>query len=113
MNRLVSLLLLIFVAQFSHAQLANVTADNEYGISTQTGQFSLDDAPIDMNIPVGFMFIDGKTSRNILTSYWGNQQAVVEDVVGMIIPDTTSTVEYINRAWIISHKNIGHVTTVH
>lgn len=109
MNRLVSLLLLIFVAQFSHAQLANVTADNEYGISTQTGQFSLDDAPIDMNIPVGFMFIDGKTSRNILTSYWGNQQAVVEDVVGMIIPDTTSTVEYINRAWIISHKNIGHV----
>ena len=82
---------------------------NNHQIDTQYGSFSLEEAPLYLNIPEGFMFIDGKSSRDILINYYGSKKDAVEEVVGMIIPDTTSTTAYLDKKWIIAYHNVGHV----
>lgn len=79
------------------------------GINTEYGYFRLSEAPISVNVPMGFVFIKGEDTRRIMTEDWGNTAVAVRDVVGMLIPDTTSNVGYLDKAYLISYKTPGHV----
>lgn len=56
----------------------------------------------------GFAFINHDGTCEILEG-WGNSRESLTEVVGMMIPDTTSSVAYIDRGFIISYNEIGHV----
>ncbi|MBR1963729.1 MAG: DUF2167 domain-containing protein [Muribaculaceae bacterium] len=79
------------------------------GINAESGYIRLSEAPISINVPMGFVFINGEDTRQILTDYCGNTQDAVKEVVGMMIPDTTSNVEYLDKAYLISYRTPGHV----
>lgn len=79
------------------------------GIDTESGFIRLIEAPISVNVPMGFVFIKGEDTRRIMTDDWGNAQDAVKEVVGMMIPDTTSNVGYLDKAYIISYRTPGHV----
>lgn len=79
------------------------------GIDTESGYFRLSEAPISVNVPMGFVFIKGEDTRRILTDDWGNTPDAVKEVVGMMIPDTTSNVGYLDKAYLISYRTPGHV----
>lgn len=79
------------------------------GIETEDGYIQLSEAPISVNVPYGFVFINGEDTRRILADDWGNTQDKVKDAVGMLIPDTTSNVRYLDKAYILSYRTPGHV----
>lgn len=82
--------------------------DSEDGISTRSGAFSIDEAPVEMNLPDGFLFLDANTTKTIL-GYWGNEASSIKDVIGMIIPEDTPSVQDISRAWVMSYNKVGHI----
>lgn len=111
MNRLILIFLLLFVTGMGFAQTNGYeeSGSQDSGIPTQGGHFILDSCPVEVNLPDGFMCLDGKISRDILVKGWGNEASQVSDVVGIVIPDTTSSVANIDRAWIITYDKTGHV----
>ena len=110
MNRIALLFLLILVSHLGHAQLVEQTYSDETedGILTQSGSFSISEAPVEFNLPNGFVYLDANTTKSIL-GYWGNDASTLQDVIGMIIPESTPSVQDIDRAWIMSYRNVGHV----
>ncbi len=110
MNRIALLLLLILVSHLGYAQLVEQTYsdETEEGILTQSGSFSISEAPVEFNLPNGFVYLDANTTKSIL-GYWGNDASTLQDVIGMIIPESTPSVQDIDRAWIMSYRNVGHV----
>lgn len=85
-----------------------LSEDPDNGILTQSGSFSIREAPVEFNLPNGFVYLDANTTKSIL-SYWGNDTSLLQDVIGMIIPESTFSVNDIGRAWIMSYSNVGHV----
>ena len=81
----------------------------EKGIETESGYIRLSEAPISVNVPMGFVFIKGEDTRQILIDDWGNTKDAVKEVVGMMIPDTISNVGYLDKAYLISYRTPGHV----
>ena len=81
----------------------------EKGIDTESGYIRLSEAPISVNVPMGFVFIKGEDTRQILIDDWGNTKDAVKEVVGMMIPDTISNVGYLDKAYLISYRTPGHV----
>lgn len=110
MNRLFLCLFLLITYNFASAQFVGQNAKDVKGIdrSSQTGSFSVDEFPIEMNLPKGFMFLNAKTTKDILGS-WGKDTSSLNDVVGMIIPDDTASLQDIKKGWIINYQEVGHV----
>lgn len=115
MKKLIYLIVFFILAQFSYAQnLEPYTPPDDYpsgtDITSLSGNFVLDDAPVKVDLPNGYKFIDAESSKDILVKFWGNTTSGVNDVIGMVIPDATNTVENIDKAWILSLlRNVGHV----
>ncbi len=115
MKKLFLLLSFILVAQLSFAQLIEPESLlNDYAsnlsITPRVGCFTIDNAPIRVDLPSGYMYLDTQNSKDILVNYWGNPATSVKDVIGMVIPDATNSVEEIDKAWILSlKKDVGHV----
>lgn len=82
---------------------------NDYNEDIKFGVFQLEEAPVIFNLDDKFKFIIGPYAREIMTEGWGNNPAAVSDVIGMIIPDTTSSPIYLNKGYIVSFQEIGHV----
>lgn len=110
MNRIALLFLLILVSHLGHAQLVEQTYSDETedGILTQSGSFSISEAPVEFNLPNGFLYLDANTTKSLLGD-WGNDTSALKDVIGMIIPESTPSVHDIDKAWIVSYRNVGHV----
>lgn len=110
MNRIALLFLLILVSHLGHAQLVEQTYSDETedGILTQSGSFSISEAPVEFNLPNGFLYLDANTTISLLGD-WGNDTSALKDVIGMIIPESTPSVHDIDKAWIVSYRNVGHV----
>lgn len=106
MNRMLPFLFLLITYVQLVAQ--NTQDDKTIDISSQTGSFSIDEFPIEMNLPKGFMFLNAKTTKDIL-GYWGNDASSIKDVVGMIIPDDTPSLQDIEKCWIMTYQEVGHV----
>lgn len=115
MKKLFLLLYFILVAQLSFAQLIEPDSLlNDYAsdlsITPRVGSFTLDNTPIRVDLPSGYMYLDTQNTKDILVNYWGNPATSVTDVIGMVIPDATNSVEEIDKAWILSLKrDVGHV----
>lgn len=109
-KRVYLIVALLFTFQFNYAQLVERTYsdETENGIVTQSGSFSISEAPVEFNLPNGFVYLDANTTKSIL-GYWGNDTSTLQDVIGMIIPESTPSVQDIDRAWIMSYRNVGHV----
>ena len=93
-------------------------AATESAIPSQQESFDsgipLDDAPVVVNPPKGYILFDGGKTRSILTDAFGNDASEVADVVGMLIPDTLSSMAYIGDcAWLLSYEKKGHVNDNH
>lgn len=58
-------------------------------------------------IPDGFKFLDDAQSRFVLVDLWGNPGA--DDVLGMVMPDTSGVLSSGNFAFVIQYDDIGHV----
>lgn len=115
MKKIILLLLFLVFAQVVFAQVpeSNSSSDvdvSPLGTTPKSESFTLDDAPIEINLPTGYIFIDAQNSKNFLINSWGNTYDAVKNVVGMIIPGSTSSVEGFDKAWILSfERNVGHV----
>lgn len=109
-KRVYLIVALLFSFQFNYAQLVEQTYNDETdnGISTQSGSFAIREAPVEFNLPKGFVYLDANTTKSIL-GYWGNDTSSMQDVIGMIIPESTPSVQDVDRAWIMSYRNVGHV----
>ncbi len=99
-----------YTSQVNYAQLFDQSTqkNSENGVSTRTGAFSIDEAPVELNLPDGFMYLDANTTKEILIS-WGNEASSIENVIGMIVPEDTPYVQDAEKAWILSYNDIGHV----
>lgn len=69
----------------------------------------VEEAPLLIDPPSGYIFFDGEKTRNILTESFENDPSEVVDVVGMLVPDSLSSLAYLNSAWLIEYKKVGHV----
>ncbi len=77
-------------------------------MSVRMGSFSINEAPVKLDLPDDFMYLDANTAKEILI-YWGNEASSVKDVIGMIIPKNTPSIQNAEKAWIISYHNVGHI----
>lgn len=74
----------------------------------------LEDAPLVIDPPKGYIFFNGEKTRNILTEYFDNDPSDLTDIVGMLIPDTLSSMQYLGRsAWMFTYDKSGHVNDSH
>jgi len=114
MGKIILVLTFFVWAQLSFAQtfepnsnLNDIKIDDS--IISRSGSFTIENLPIELNLVSGYKYINANSTKSILVNYWGNPASSVEDVVGMIIPDETDRVEDINKAWILSLMNVGHI----
>ncbi|MDE6553712.1 MAG: DUF2167 domain-containing protein [Muribaculaceae bacterium] len=107
-------LLLLFLNLCIISVSTHATADNtDQYTSTYTG-IPVEDAPIIITPPKGYIFFDGEKTRNVLTDYFSNDPSEVTDIVGMLIPDTLSTMQYLGDcAWMLTYDKSGHVNDNH
>lgn len=114
MKKIILLLSCFLLVQSNSAQTSDPYTTNDYKNDSinvyQQGNINLVGSPVEIDLPNGYIFIDEQISKDILVEYWGNPLSSVSNVIGMIIPEATSTVEEIDRYWIISiYENVGHV----
>lgn len=66
-KRVYLIVALLFTFQFNYAQLVEQTYSDEAenGILTQSGSFSISEAPVEFNLPNGFVYLDAKTTKSI------------------------------------------------
>lgn len=81
----------------------------ENNITVLSGQFAVYEAPVELNLPDDFIMIEGSDARGIFVDLMGVPPERVENVFGIIIPDTTSSIFYLNHAYILTYDKIGHV----
>lgn len=114
MKKILIFILFIFICSNIYSQSSSnvqgVEEDSiEYNNDIKFGIFNLEDLPILFNLNDRFKFVNGPYAKEIMIEGWGNTPEAVKDVIGMIIPDTTSSPYYINKGYIVSYQEIGHV----
>lgn len=104
------IILLLTAVQVNYAQEIGGTSGYPESIPAgRTGAFTLEEAPIQMNVPAGFKFLDAATAKSILY-VWGNDSTSIAQVVGMIVPeDKTTAQDMLDMTWIVAYQTVGHV----
>jgi uncharacterized membrane-anchored protein len=74
----------------------------------QTGNVSVPAAHATLDLTPDFRYLDGKDAQRVLTQLWGNPPH--PDVLGMIVPTSTSLTEKGGYAVVITYSNDGYVS---
>lgn len=106
---LLVLLLCLFQVSSPVCAQNNISLNEEDPIIPVRGHVSLLDAPIEIDIPAELQFVDGRNTKFLLSQFWGSDPDALKDVVGMLIPDTLSSIINLDKAFIISYSNDGFV----
>lgn len=104
------LLLFIIIGNFtlsSQDYEGSGTPGHADGITPLHGDFVQPEAPIQYHLAEGLMFIDAPNTHKFLlgTDY----DKSMSKIVGMIVPDTLTDLMYMDKYWLISYEEIGHV----
>jgi uncharacterized membrane-anchored protein len=87
-------------------QLFLDSVDNAMKYST--GKVSPEGGKIALDVPGGFKYLNKEQSRYVITKLWGNPETTVQNVVGMLFPDTTGPLSG-TYAFVITYKEDGHI----
>lgn len=96
---------LIGFAQSAESEISNQSVSNQ--LNLKEGSFSLENVPVEFNLPNGFKYIDANTSKELLSNA-GNNDESIRDVIGMIVPDIQS-IDQLNKGWVITYRTVGHI----
>lgn len=77
------------------------------GLNYKTGQITLADNLVTINVPTGFSFLEGKEARYILEDVWGNPADA--DVMGVMVPNNVNLLEGSAWAIIYTYETEGHI----
>ena len=108
MNSRLTLLLIVittFLSTQARAIHETIQTETNDGMPVRISDFPFKEAPVEINLPEGFRYIDEKDSKEILINA-GNDSASVKKVIGIIVPDTALQ-NY--PSWILTYDVIGHV----
>ncbi|WP_153796885.1 DUF2167 domain-containing protein [Foetidibacter luteolus] len=73
----------------------------------QTGKISLKGDHAELNVPAGFKFLNAEQTQFVVHDIWGNPKR--DDILGMILPATSSPLDDSSYAFIVSFDDMGYV----
>ncbi len=94
--------------EFSEADLKSLTKliNADTSIKYKTGIIHVN-SEIKMNVPKGYKFMSQKDAEYVVFELWGNPRT--EDIIGMIVKEDYSTLNYDAWAFVVSYENSGYV----
>lgn len=84
----------------------NINVDEirkEISETGRSGNFTLDDFPVELNLPSGYKYLDRNLTEKILVEALGNPKSSMQDVIGMIVAGD------ISRSFALKFSDVGHV----
>lgn len=94
--------------EFSEADMKNLTKiiSADTSIKYKTGIIHVN-SEIKLNVPKGYKFMSQKDAEYVVFELWGNPRT--EDLIGMIVKEDYSTLNYDAWAFVVSYENSGYV----